>query len=66
MYNIKLNEEQFKNLIVFLGRTNLNGTEVQPFNSIMISITSSKKEVEKELEEKKNDTKNTRMGNTNK
>lgn len=37
--NVQFNEEQFKNLQVFLGRVDLKGSEVQAFNDVVSALS---------------------------
>ena len=44
MYNIKLTEQQKKNLLIFLSRVQLSGTEARVFLDICETIDKSQKE----------------------
>ena len=44
MYNVKLTEQQKKNLLIFLSRVQLSGTEAREFLTICEPIDKSQKE----------------------
>ena len=48
---IELTEEEHRNLMIFLGRSDLKGNEVPAFNSIICKLNPERKDVKEDVKQ---------------